>query len=461
MEQQAEQKRPYHVAVPKYWFRQKPIFSDRLSEYEKKLRTQAMVGMELNAGNLIYSMLRRLDRSDWEHQDALIHSYRNLMFKLSYVTVEWYRKSINVLHLKGKKNDVMWALSFLSQVYPDEFMNCETVPEMKGDMRLTFQLQNGMYVGRNAAASLSGNDEIPDIWSTGDLERQRSYASMAAPDMRYRPDIRPSRNDMFVLPDGRCARYVTIDDMFQMADAKGPSIDVMMRHNMSASIMKDFEDMVRRQTSMPYDTYRMRYVAFMNKIHQIEHKIKGLDVSVYDALPIAERGLPQAPLDTIERTNLMDHDSLKYIIDKVRRNKGHFSEAEKKATVKEAGKSVVGRVRGYHIEYYMYRLTQSPEELIQQMHTDRTVELYNDFAKLDSLGELLFPKVVYQLLCNDPERGPFQMTEMERQIQQVFGRGYADFLSYQLSHRECSRSWYRIYEKAYRRLQTGYLQKTV
>ena len=57
MEQQAEQKRPYHVAVPKYWFRQKPIFSDRLSEYEKKLRTQAMVGMELNAGNLIYSKI--------------------------------------------------------------------------------------------------------------------------------------------------------------------------------------------------------------------------------------------------------------------------------------------------------------------------------------------------------------------------------------------------------------------
>ena len=45
MEQQVEQKRPYHVAVPKYWFRQKPIFSDRLSEYAKKVCTQAKVGM--------------------------------------------------------------------------------------------------------------------------------------------------------------------------------------------------------------------------------------------------------------------------------------------------------------------------------------------------------------------------------------------------------------------------------
>ena len=153
--------------------------------------------------------------------------------------------------------------------------------------------------------------------------------------------------------------------------------------------------------------YQMRYSAFMNKVHQLEHKFRGLDVSVYDTLPVAERGLPQAPMDTIRRTNLMDKGSLKYIIDKVEQNKGRLNSQEKTQTMKDAAYSVIARTRAYNIEYQLYIQTQTNEKLCHTIHDDMCMSLYADFAKLDSLNELNFPMDVYRILCNGPEQAMY------------------------------------------------------
>lgn len=456
-EQQYEKTRPYHVIVPKYWFRQKPIFTQRLSDYERKLRDVPTVNMEFNAGNMIYQMMRRLTAEEWDMQDALIHSYRNLMYKISYVYVAWNRSDIKFLHITGQKNDVMWALSFISQVYPDIPIACQTVPEDKRQAGLRFDIQNGAYVGANAMTSLSSNDAVPDIWAFDEVEQEQGYASMPSVTYRYDPNFRPKDNDIFALPDGRVAYYISMDRRFDLANSYGNKIDVMSRHNISASFMKDFEDMVRRQTQIEYELYHVRYTAFMNKAHMLEHMFKGLDATLYDTLPIAERGLPQAKMDTIERTNMMDKDSLKYVIDKVQRNQGHIRQAEASKTMKSAAKSIISRIRGYNIEYWMYINTKTPQNVAAAIHNDNCVNLYNDFAKLDSLGELHFPIQVYKLLCNDPEGGAFNMTDVERQVIRNFGRGYLDFLSYQLSHDEANSGWKRIYQKAMVKLENRYL----
>lgn len=451
-----ERVKPYHVVVPKFWFRQKPVFDQRLFDYERKLQDTKHVVMKFNAGNMIYQMMRRLSADDWEKQDALIYAYRNLVYKISYVNVVWYRKDIEFLHFVGQKSDVMWALSFVSQVYPEVPIQCETIPENKKLSGLRFQIQDGQYVGVNARQSLTDNAAVPDIWSFEEVQQQKDVAVMGATEYVYDANFRPREKELFALPDGRVAYYVSMDRRFELADSKGANIDVMTRHNISASFMKDFEDMVRRQTMIEYDLYQVRYSAFMNKVHILEHRFKGLDATVYDTLPIAERGLPQAELTTIRRTNMMDHDSLKYVTDKVERNRGGLSVGELKKTMGDVVKSLVSRIRGYNIEYYMYRQTHTPEEVCQAIHNANCIELYNDFAKLDSYGELSFPVSVYKVLCNDPENGRFKMTDVERQVLRTFGRGYFDFLSYQLSHNEANTAWKRIYKNAMSRLQARY-----
>lgn len=451
--------RPYHVVIPKYWFRKKLIFTNQLSYYERQLRDKLQVKMEFNAGNMIYQMMRQLNEDEWEKQNALIYSYRNLVYKMSHVKIVWRKKDINLLHFLGNKNDVMWALSFISQVYTGLPMECETVPENKKMMGIRFQIQNGKYVGSNAKESLVNNDSIPDVWSFEEVEQRHGYSTMPSVVYQYDPNQQPRENEIFALPDGRVAEYISMNNRFRLADQYKSGITVMQRHNISASFMKDFEDMVRRQTLVDYDTYNMHYSAFMAKAHQLEHEFKGLDVTVYDTLPIAERGLPQAPMDTIQRTNLMDKDSLKYLIDKVKRNKGAMTESELKSTMISVSKSTIARMRGYNIEYVMYQQTKTPEDLCRVIRGDKCIELYKDFAKIDSFGELNFPLSVYRVLCNDPEQGEFNITDIERAVRRSFSRGYAQFLKYQLEHGDASLGWMRIYQKAWDRLMSRYLSR--
>ena len=63
----------------------------------------------------------------------------------------------------------MWALAFLTQVFPAKPLLCETVPDeqLKDVLPYQFSIQNGMYVGENAIESASQNDAMPDIWDTG------------------------------------------------------------------------------------------------------------------------------------------------------------------------------------------------------------------------------------------------------------------------------------------------------
>lgn len=448
----------YHVIVRKHWFRQKPVFTYKLSDYERRLSEVDKVNMSFNAGNMIYLMMSRLTKADWKKQEALIFAYRNLVFKLSYVDVIWQKSDINVLHLIGAKNDVMWALSFLSQVFPDNPINCQTVPESEHHTSITFSIQNGNYVGASAGDSVKSNSAIPDIWSTSEVDQQTAYNNISRNSIVYDSFHSPKSGELFAIPDGRLANYVTMDERFVIADEQGAGIDVVVRHNISASFIKDFEDIVRKQTSLKYDMYQMRYSAFMNKVHQLEHKFKGLDVSVYDILPVAERGLPQAPMDTIRRTNLMDKGSLKYIIDKVEQNKGHLHNAEKTQTMKDAAYSAIARARAYNIEYHIYVQTQSSEKLCHTIHDDMCQILYNDFAKLDSLNELNFPIDVYRILCNGPEQA-IQMTQNERVILRQFGMGYADFLKKALSDNKLLPSKKRIYVNAYDKLNKKYLSK--
>ena len=448
----------YHILVRKHWFRQKPVFTNKLSDYERRLGEVDKVNMSFNAGNMIYLMMKRLTKADWKKQEALIYAYRNLVFKLSYVDVIWQKDNISVLHLIGAKNDVMWALSFISQVFPDNPIDCETVPESEHHTSIRFSIQNGNYVGALANLSGKSNSAIPDIWSTSEVDNQHTYNNTVKNVLFYDATHRPVSGELFAIPDGRLANYITMDERFKIADTYGAGIDVLVRHNISASFIKDFEDMVRKQTSLRYDMYQMRYSAFMNKVHQLEHKFRGLDVSLYDILPVAERGLPQAPMDTIKRTNLMDKGSLKYIIDKVEQNKGHLHNAEKTQTMKDASYSAIARARAYNIEYQLYIQTQTNEKLCHSIHNDMCNILYNDFAKLDFIGELNFPIDVYRILCNGPEQA-IQMTDNERVILRQFGNGYADFLKKELSNKSLLPSKKRIYSVAYDRLYKKYLSK--
>ena len=447
----------YHVKLKKNWFRKKPVFLEHMSYYEQLFSEQYMVRPVFDVGGLIYLMLRKLERGvDWDKQDALMRSYRNLMYKLSYVDIRWYRSEIGYIHVDGQKTDVMWALAFLTQVFPAKPLLCETVPDeqLKDVLPYQFSIQNGMYVGENAIESASQNDAMPDIWDTG--RESPSEISKAYNTPVYDPDFRPDTDEMFAIPDGRIAKYIKMDMRYQLADQHGRGLTAMNRHNITASLIKDFEDLIHHQQFMEYTVFQMRYAAFMNKVHNLEHMMQGLEPAAYDMLPIAERGLPYAQDDTIDRTNWMDADSLKYVDEKVERNLNHLSEDEIKKIMKLAGASVISRVRGYDIEYQMYQATGTPEGLCREIRFEKASVLYDDFARLDSRQVIPFPQIVYRVLCNDPEKGNSRISEFEKIRYKIFGRGYADFLSYQLEQK-LTRSKRKMYETALGRLEKRYL----
>lgn len=449
----------YHIRMKKSWFRKKSVFLNRMSSYEMQLMDEKVVHPSFDVGNMIYLMLRQLELGvEWEKQDALMHSYRNLMYKMSYVDISWYRKDRNYIHLKGQKRDVMWALAFITQVFPEDVLYCEMVPDvqLKDVEPYPFQIQNGQYVGVNAVESARENDAIPDIWvnDTADANEVASTYNLPIYDQRFHPKA----DESFALPDGRLAKYVTMDMRFTIAQKAGVNTSVMQRHNITASLIKDFEDLIRTQQTMEYNVFQMRYVAYMNKVHSIEHALKGFEPSAYDMLPIGERGLPYAQNDTIMRTNWMDSDSLKYIHEKVARNGKHLNTDEIKKTMKEAGSSIIARLRGYDIEYQMYQATGTPEEYCRDVRFGKVSDLYEDFAQLDALSILPFPMVVYRALCNDPEHGVNKMSEFEKRRYKIFGRGYADYLTYQLQ--QTSSKYKRTqYKTALARLEKRYLKK--
>lgn len=452
----------YHIKVPKIWFRGKDVFTERIFDYEKQLSEYMMVPMALNAGNMIYIMLRQLESEvNWEKQDALIASYRDLMYKMSYTEVSMYRKDRQFLHIAGQKTDVMWTVSFLSQVFPMDPLECKIVlsdeflydPDNKKP--LDFCVQNGNYVGDNAIAVASENDALPDIWGM-DMVSQASVVMQEQALPVYDHTHQPELGERFVLPDGRTADYLRMDERFYYADTVGHNLTSVMRHNITASLIKDFEDMVYTQTGLDYDVYRMRYVAFMNKVHELEKLLGGLEISAYDILPIGERGLPFASEQTIQRTNEMDQGSLKYIYDHLLQN-SDLSLDEKKGLIRSAGRSVIYRVKGYDTEYQTYQATGSSEDLCYALRQDKCCHLYADFADLDTLERLVFPAQVYKYLCNDPEKSVYYMTEWERQRLRMFGRGYADFVAYQIEP-GVNPEFCGLYEKALDILEKRYLK---
>ena len=132
----------YTVRVKKGWFRGKTVFSERLFFYERQLKDVSSVVLPLNAGNMIYVMLRRLVAGvEWEKQDLLIASYRNLMYRMSYVKVTMSLSEPDCLVLSGNRDDVLWSLSFLTQAFPDDLLYCQLVSESGNGA--SFALRNG------------------------------------------------------------------------------------------------------------------------------------------------------------------------------------------------------------------------------------------------------------------------------------------------------------------------------
>lgn len=457
-EQPKSQTPLYQLRVEKGWFRGKDVFTDRLYMYERQLVYSDFVEMHINAGNMIYVMMRRLDSVDFEKQDALIASYRDLMYKLSYVNVVWYRNDRSYLHIEGEKSDIMWALAFITQVFPDSPLSCENITVMDAEhSAVNFEVQDGAYTGANMRQAQIENDVLPNIWEVDVVKKPETHENYLGAGVDYSYEYVPNSGEMFAISDGRVAEYIRMDERYIMAENYGVNMDPVMRHNISASCIKDFEDMVHTQTSMDYDLYRMRYVAFMNKVHELEKIMGGFEVSCYDILPIGERGLPYASAQTLERTNNLDCGSLKYQLDKIKRNKTHLSTSERKDLVRDIGHSILYRVDGYDIEYQTYMISGSSPELCANIRMQIICELYADFAEIDSYGLLNFPESVYRALCNDPENASYQMTPFEKQRLQVFGRGYLDFLQYQMQNVR-SRKMQKIYESALKRLEQRYLK---
>lgn len=454
----------YKVKVQKGWFRKKDAFTEKLFFYERQLTKVPEVELPLNAGNMIYVMMRRLELGvEWEKQDLLIASYRNLMYRMSYVNVTIYAEDPSCLVLSGQKDDVLWSLSFITQAFPEDPMQCQIEPVGDEDesRRIPFEIRNGNYEGKSALSLQSGSDALPDIWSFGSEIRGRENASAGQETFRGLPyDRRPVGNgEVFGLPDGRQCTYIRMDDRFGYAEQYEYEIPAMIRHQISASLLKDFEDMVAQQTSMDYELYRMRYMAFMNKVHELERYMGGLEISCYDKLPIGERGLPYASAKTLSRTNELECNSLKYLKEKVDRNKRHLNERTRKELLREIGYCVIHRIQGYDLEYQSYQLTGTDKSVCMEIRMQVCCELYADFAEVDAVGALRFPTSIYRILCNDPMHSAYQMTEWERQKSKLFGRGYADFLYCQLGA-DLPAGQKRIYEKAWDRLMKLYLDRS-
>lgn len=446
----------HQLKVHRVWFRGKNVFTERLYEYERKLIYDDNVIMRINAGNMIYVMLRRLGSTDFKKQDALIASYRDLMYKLSYVNVVWYKNDRNYFYIEGEKSDVMWALAFVTQVFPDEPLCCETVVlNDTTNQSVGFQVQDGSYSGENMREAQRQNDVLPNIWTSNIIRQPTEQECVSS--LSYSKDHVPNQGDLFAIMDGRLAYYIRMDERYLLGEQYKDGMDAVMRHNISASCIKDFQDLVRSQKSMEYDLYRLRYIALMNKVQGLEHLIGGFEVSCYDILPIGERGIPYASEETLKRTNNMDCGSLRYYLDKMKRNKQHLTANERKELIKLIGHSVLYRIDGYDIEYQTYMITGSFPDLCAKIRMEIICKLYADFAEIESYGLLDFPDSVYRALCNDPENASYQMTPFEKQRLQVFGRGYFDFLNYQLQRVKSKRQKF-IYSVALKKLKQRYIK---
>ena len=412
----------YKVRIVKAWFRGKDVFTNRLHYYEKQLLKEDTVYMPLDAGNMIYTMMHRLEIGvEWEKQAALMASYRNLVYRLSYTNVSWSKSDINYVLMEGQKSDVMWAMSFITQVFFEEPMHCVTVPMASDSQAIAFAIQNGEYVGKNAVVE-SQENALPDIWVTD--------AQTADAGMEYDPHFEPMSGDMFAIPDGRIAQYVRMDERFYLAKTQGANVPSVVRHNISASLIKDFEDLIYSQTKMARDLYELRYSAFMSKVHELEYMLGGLEPTAYDVIPIAERGIPVADVDTVSRTNIMQAGSLEYFYNMLK--KESLKRKEKQQIGQLAIRSLAFRQRGYETEYRMYLATGSSEEAAAAVYRKMISKFYADFAKLDALNVLAFPQSVYRDLCNVPRSGGAILTDWERQRIRLFGKGYLDFLNHQI-----------------------------
>ena len=225
----------------------------------------------------------------------------------------------------------------------DQPLDCEVVLSDDDDSEaMVFSVQNGQYVGDNAIQIASLNDALPDIWGM-DVLFQAGITPGNIDQPVYDQFHQPEIGERFVLPDGRMADYVRMDERFYYADTSGVNTTVLIKHNITASLIKDFEDMVHTQTSLDYDVYHMRYVAFMNKVHELEKLLGGLEISAYDILPIGERGLPFASNETIARTNERDQGSLRYLIDHLMQCP-NLSVSEKKDLIRAGGRSAIYRI---------------------------------------------------------------------------------------------------------------------
>lgn len=448
----------YHIKMRKGWFRGLDVFTERMSHYDRVLVAKKSVRMELNAGNMIYTMMQRLETGvDWRRQALLISSYRDLVYKLSYVSCMCREKDSAYIHMDGQKGDIMWSLAFITQVFPDSPLECWEVPSesdvYNGAIEERFDVQNGVYVGDDKEKARKFGELLPDIWAgTEHLE----VAQVVVPE--YNVMHAPVSGDAIVIPDGRTAQYMRMDERFQAAEQYGPKIDSMIRHNISASLIKDFYDMLWRQTSLDYDVYHMRYVALMSKVHELEHMLGGLEITCYDVLPIGERGLPYAADDTVNRTNDLDAGSLQYLIEKIENNNGRLSEREAKRMTQDASRSVIGRISGYDLEFRSYRATGTEEPICANIRVDKCTALYEDFVVLDTYGLLKCPMNVYRRLCNDPDNSIYNMTSFERERLRLFGRGYADFLSFRIETTP-DKQKRRQYIKAMNMLKGRYLDR--
>lgn len=415
----------YRIRIPRSWFREKDIFAQRINQYERQLLKYPKVEMQLDAGNMIYTMMRKLTAgSDWSQQSSLMSAYRNLVYRLSRVTAFWYQSDVKFISLEGQKSDVMWAITFISQVFFEEPMSCYLSAASTDDSVQGFVVQNGAYVERGKMRE----DDLPDIWD----EDSGGHAVVrvdAGP--MYDPSFSPQPGDKFAMLDGRVAEYVRMDVRFQMARQKGANITPLDRHNVTASLIKDFQDMTANQNANKYEMFQMRYQAFMNKTHALESLCGGLEPSAYDMMPIAERGLPVATPDTIARTNAMDRNSLRYLFDNITR--GGLGEDQLYRMAQDALTAVMMRQNGYESEYRMYTVTGTSTDLAGSIFRDQMYSLYEDFVRLDALNIIVFPAIVYRNLCNVPASGGPVMSEWEQQRIRVFGKGYLDYLSRRLS----------------------------
>lgn len=429
----------YEILVEKGWFRGKDVFFYRISHYDRLVAEEQQVRLPLHAGNMIYVLMRRLVVGvDWKKQEALVASYRDLMYKLSYVDVLLSRDDMLHLLFRGYQSDVLWALAFLTQVYPEEPLACQI-----GD-GMVFYIQNGAYVGTNAYKAKKENTSLPDIWSEGWKRMEDPSRGFA---LTYDPHRRPASGEHFALPDGRIGVYLRMDARFVFAEEREG--DALFRHQVSTSLMKDFEDLVASQmdtAAEDYDLYQMRYTALMNKVHELERLLGGLEASVYDLLPVGERGLPYASSETLERTNWMDRYSLQYVMEQLARD----TVTDRTAVASFVDQSIVRRLRGYEIEYQTYQQTGTSEDVCRNLYHKYCRELYQDVMRLEGMEWLDLSKETYYVLCNDlsPASGAWSAADMRR----MFGRGYASFLSSryrQVSGEEkilCMRAWTRLQE---------------